>query len=51
MNYGYVRFILGRILLLETALVIPSLLISLIDKEASSLGSFHGSDFDAGDFC
>ena len=37
MNYGYVRFILGRILLLETALLIPSLLISLIDKEDSRI--------------
>lgn len=33
MNYGYVRVILGRILLLEASLMIPSLLLSLYFRE------------------
>ena len=41
MNYGYVRFILGRILLVEAALLCPSLLIGLIYREPwRNLGAF-----------
>jgi trk system potassium uptake protein len=41
MNYGYVRFILGRILLVEAALLCPSLLVGIYYRESwQTLGAF-----------
>lgn len=41
MNYGIVRYVMGRILLVEAVLLLPSLLISLYYRESLvTLGSF-----------
>ena len=37
MNYGYVRVILGRILLLEAVLLTPSLLLSVYFRESGRI--------------